>query len=184
MNLHLGCRHKNIPGFVNIDSCDLPHIHYNTSLNNLSMINDNSVDLIYSCHILGYYDRFEVIPLLTEWKRVLKPKGVLRIAVPDFDQLIKVYNQTADLTKILGPLYGRMEIDLGNNCNQLIYERTVYNYSLLEDILHKVGFEDVHRYDWRKTFHSEYDDYSQAYFPHMDKENGLLISLNVEAIKK
>ena len=32
--------------------------------------------------------------------------------------------------------------------------------------------------------HIDYDDYSQAYYPHMDKDNGILISLNVEAIKK
>jgi len=28
------------------------------------------------------------------------------------------------------------------------------------------------------------DDYSQAYVPHMDKENGILISLNVECHKQ
>ena len=31
--------------------------------------------------------------------------------------------------------------------------------------------------------HSDIDDYSQAYIPHMDKDNGTLMSLNVEAIK-
>ena len=29
----------------------------------------------------------------------------------------------------------------------------------------------------------DYDDYSQAYIPHMDKERGILISLNVEATR-
>jgi hypothetical protein len=29
-----------------------------------------------------------------------------------------------------------------------------------------------------------FDDHSQAYIPHMDKENGTLISLNIETIKK
>lgn len=45
------------------------------------------------------------------------------------------------------------------------------------------GFKDVRRYDWRQTEHKDYDDFSQAYIPHMDKENGLLISLNIEATK-
>jgi hypothetical protein len=27
------------------------------------------------------------------------------------------------------------------------------------------------------------DDYSQSYLPHMDKENGTLMSLNLEAVK-
>jgi hypothetical protein len=46
-----------------------------------------------------------------------------------------------------------------------------------------VGFKNVHRYDWRQTIHKDYDDFSQAYIPHMDKEHGILISLNVEAEK-
>ena len=45
-------------------------------------------------------------------------------------------------------------------------------------------FKDVKLYDWKKTEHSNYDDHSQAYFPHMDKDNGLLVSLNVESQKK
>ena len=46
-----------------------------------------------------------------------------------------------------------------------------------------VGFKDIKRYDWRETEHAEFDDHSQAYLPHMDKENGTLISLNVECTK-
>jgi hypothetical protein len=49
--------------------------------------------------------------------------------------------------------------------------------------LNSVGFVDVRRYDWRDTEHAHVDDYSQAYVPHMDKENGILISLNVECRK-
>ena len=39
------------------------------------------------------------------------------------------------------------------------------------------------RYDLRDTEHADIDDCSQAYLPHMDKENGVLMSLNVEATK-
>ena len=31
--------------------------------------------------------------------------------------------------------------------------------------------------------HPDYDDHSQAYFPHMDKENGIHVSLNLECVK-
>jgi len=43
--------------------------------------------------------------------------------------------------------------------------------------------KNVQTWNWRETSHSEFDDHSQAYIPHMDKDNGKLISLNVEAIK-
>ena len=59
----------------------------------------------------------------------------------------------------------------------------VPDFDALRAMLETAGFRDVHGNDWRPTVHHDYDDYSQAYFPHMDKENGLLISLNVEAAK-
>ena len=36
---------------------------------------------------------------------------------------------------------------------------------------------NIRLYDWRDTEHS------QAYIPHMDKENGIFVSLNVECEK-
>lgn len=65
----------------------------------------------------------------------------------------------------------------------MIYHKTVWNFTLLSEFLESNGFSDVRRYDWRQTIHKDYDDHSQAYYPHMDKENGILISLNVEATK-
>lgn len=65
----------------------------------------------------------------------------------------------------------------------MIYHKNVWNFTLLSEFLESNGFSDVRRYDWRQTIHKDYDDHSQAYYPHMDKENGILISLNVEATK-
>ncbi len=53
----------------------------------------------------------------------------------------------------------------------------------MEKDLKEVGFKDIRRYDWRETEHSDIDDFSQCYLPHMDKENGMLMHLNIEAIK-
>jgi hypothetical protein len=47
----------------------------------------------------------------------------------------------------------------------------------------EAGFDRVRRYDWRETGHAAFDDYSQAYIPHMDKTNGIQVSLNVECVK-
>ena len=54
----------------------------------------------------------------------------------------------------------------------------------ITELLIDSGFSDIKEWDWRKTEHSDIDDYSQAYLPHMDKENGLLMSMNIEATKK
>jgi predicted SAM-dependent methyltransferase len=182
MKLHLGCWHRNIPGFVNIDLCDMAHIDYKSNIDDLSMFDDKSASLIYSSHSFEYFNRQKAVEVLMEWNRVLKPGGVLRLAVPDFDSLIQIYQKTNQIEKIIGPLYGQMDIDTPNG-KKTLYHKTIYNFDSLFKILNENGFSDVKRYDWKNTIHKDYDDHSQAYFPHMDKENGILVSLNVEAIK-
>ena len=145
-------------------------------------ISDNSADLIYASHVLEYFDRQEAEKVLKDWFSKLKSGGLLRLAVPDFDAMARLYlawKNKVDLDLILGPLYGRMEMS-----GKTIYHKTVYDLPSLTKILKKVGFSKVKPYNWSITPpHDKIDDHSQAYLPHMDKENGTLISLNVEAVK-
>ena len=61
----------------------------------------------------------------------------------------------------------------------------IFDFDTLAKGLREVGFENVRRYDWRKTELGELgiDDFSQAYLPHMDKDHGRLMMLNVEATR-
>jgi len=183
MQLHLGCGKRFIPGFIHIDICKYPHIDFQHSVDSLPMFHDNSVNLIYASHVIEYFDREQAVAVLTEYRRVLRSGGVLRLAVPDFPALVEVYRRTGDLSRILGPLYGRMIVDTGEIRTLTLYHRTVYDFVSLRELLERQGFVDVRRYDWRETIHRTYDDHSQAYFPHMDKNHGMLVSLNVECKK-
>lgn len=180
IKLHLGCGKRVLPGFVNVDLADFPHIDYRQHIENLDFLEDGCAELIYSSHTLEYFDRIEVRGVLKEWNRVLCHGGVLRLAVPDFGALLEVYLERRELDLILGPLYGRMAIA---GTGRMIYHKTVYDFESLEMLLEECGFGEVRRYDWRDTIHRDCDDHSQAYIPHMDKENGKLISLNVECLK-
>jgi predicted SAM-dependent methyltransferase len=181
--LHLGCWKREIPGFVNVDLCDLPHIHFNSSIDDLHFISDSSVELIYCSHSLEYFDYNGVQNCLKEWKRVLVGGGTLRLAVPDFDKLIEVYLATGkNISKIIGPLFGRMELNTKSS-KDFIFHKSIFNLDSLKKTLMDAGFDSVEKWDWRQTEHSEVDDHSQAYYPHMDKENGILISLNVQCKK-
>ncbi len=182
LKLHLGCGKRYIPGFVHVDLDTFDHIDVQTSLDDLSMFDDASATLIYSAHSLEYFDRYEVPDVLREWRRVLQPGGLLRVAVPDFEALVAVYQEYGTLDLILGPLFGRIEVETPEK--RVFYHKTVYDFQSLKGVLEAAGFTDVQRYRWQETLHKEYDDFSQAYIPHMDKENGRLISLNVEAIRK
>ena len=167
---------------INVDLCDLPYIHYKRSIDDLSCFEDGCADVVYSSYTLEYFDRQEVQDVLVEWRRVSKMGGLLRIAVPDLKALLTLYREKQDINLLLGPLYGRMKID-GVAGNETLYHKTAYDEESLNVTLKKAGFKDIKRYEWQKTEHVKYDDHSQAYYPHMDKENGLLLSLNMEAVK-
>lgn len=179
---HLGCWHRFIPGFVHVDLYDMPHIDHKSSIDTLPFFADGTVELIYCSHALGYFDRAHSQIVLKEWLRVLSPGGVLRLAVPDFDALIKVYQQTGELDRVLGPLYGKMTITTTTGPVTL-YQKTIYDEHSLSSLLKENGFTEPARYDWRTTEHADIDDHSQAYYPHMQKDTGISVSLNLQAIK-
>jgi predicted SAM-dependent methyltransferase len=181
MKLHLGCNKRELAGYVHVDISTYPHIDYVHDVKTLPMFEDASVELIYASHVLEYFDKFEVTDVLNEWWRVLKPNGILRLAVPDFRNLIRVYDTHADLNLITGPLYGRWE-----TTTDVIYHKTVYDFTTLSALLTSVGFRNAKCWNWREVFVNElegFDDYSKAFFPHGDFDNGIPISLNVECTK-
>jgi len=148
VKLHLGCGKRYIPGFIHIDVVESPHIDHVTTIDNLSFIPDNSVELIYNCHVLEHFKRREVRHVLKEWNRVLKPGGILRISVPDFAKLCEVYCKYGRLDLIIGPLFGRQDYLYNIHYN-------IFDFDTLKRELEAVGFESIHRYDWRKTEHAQ-----------------------------
>lgn len=182
MKVHLGCWHRIIPGFVHVDLCDMPHVEHKSSIDNLPFFADGSAQLIYCSHALEYFDRDQALDVLREWYRVLAPGGLLRLAVPDFEALIKVYQTSGALANVLGPLYGKMAIS-SNGSPATLYHKTTYDEASLRVLLRQCGFVNPELWDWRTTEHADVDDHSQAYFPHMQKETGILVSLNLQARK-
>lgn len=178
MKLHLGCGWRDFGlDWIHIDGGHYDHLQYK-DITKLPFEN-SSADIIYASHVFEYFDRVEGLEVLKEWHRVLKPGGVLRLAVPDFEAMVKLYvSGQCKLSNIIGPLYGKMPMG-----DVTIYHKTTYDFLELESTLESLMFKRVSRYDWRDTEHAHIDDHSQAYIPHMDKENGNLISLNIEAIK-
>lgn len=177
MKLHLGCGIKNLgKKWVHIDISDFDHIDYKMDIKNLNNINSECVDEIYACHVLEHFPRNEISAILTEWYRTLKPNGILRIAVPDFENICKLYCAGVEIDKFYGLISGGQR-------NQYDFHYHIFDQKSITNILKKVGFSVIERYNWKDFLPKDYDDYSKAYIPHMDLENGTSVSLNLVAIK-
>jgi len=172
--INLGCGWRNFGSdWVHIDGGDYEHLDHDDIFD----FPYENVDLIYASHVIEYFNREEIIPILRNWRSKLKPGGILRLAVPNFATLCAIYMRGNPVEKVLGPLYGQMSMG-----DETIYHRTTYDEPSLRTMLVAGGFTGIRYWDWRSVDHGKYDDHSQAYFPHMDKENGTHLSLNLEGV--
>jgi ubiquinone/menaquinone biosynthesis C-methylase UbiE len=178
MKLHLGCGSRHIPGFVHVDARPAPHVDIVGPVERLPMP-DASVSLIYASHILEHFGRYEYKAVLREWFRVLEPGGVLRLSVPDFAACAAIYYENG-LADVLSGLVGLI---IGGPRSEQDFHKMIFDEDFLRRDLLDIGFREVRRWDWRATEHAGIDDYSQAYIPHMHKEDGRHMSLNLEAVR-
>ena len=177
--LHLGCGQRHIPGFYHVDALPYPHVDRIGRIERLDFIPDDSVELIYACHVLEHFSRAETGDVIKEWHRVLQPKGVLRLSVPDFAACAAIYYEDG----LKDGLSGLIGLISGGQRDAYDYHKMIFDEPLLTEMLRAAGFREVRWWDWRETDHAHIDDYSQAHLPHMDKENGRLMSLNLEGVK-
>ena len=176
MKLHLGCGSKHIDGFINIDARELPEVDEIDDVKTLVKFDKESINLIYASHILEHITRLEYTNVLSRWYDLLKKDGILRIAVPDIEKVFEHYSINKDLRSLRGFLWGGQSYGFN-------YHYCGWDFKTLCEDLESVGFKDIRIYNWRETEHSHIDDFSQCYLPHMDKDNGMLMSLNIECIK-
>jgi predicted SAM-dependent methyltransferase len=93
--VNLGCGTTFHPDW---DNFDLVAVEGVRSLNLLSTfpIADSSVRACYSSHVLEHFSRSYAPRFLAEINRVLKPGGVVRIVVPDLEQIARNYIRELD----------------------------------------------------------------------------------------
>lgn len=83
VRLNIGAGGTEIPGYTPFDIKD------GFDASQPLPFEDGSVDEIYASHVLEHIPYTQTVPVLREWARVLKPNGIMRIAVPDMDKLCR-----------------------------------------------------------------------------------------------
>ena len=176
IKLNLGCGPRQIHNYINVDIDPKTNPDRVDDMRTLSTFKENEVELIYCSHVLEHFLIKETVPILKRWYKILKPGGILRVAVPDMDKVFRHYIYYKDLVKLHTFLWGSQE-------DHYQIHKSGWTFDTLKSILMSIGFTEVKRYNWRDLEHHYVDDHSQGYLPHMDKETGVLMSLNIEAKK-
>lgn len=153
--LNLGAGPHPLPGYTNID--------INTTGEHVYPLEypADTADEIRASHVLEHFSHREVGDVLKEWVRVLKPGGLLKIAVPDFEWICQAFTngRGTDL-----PLQGYL---MGGQVDEYDFHKAVFTAQSLGDAMRAAGCT-------RLAFWKDEDI--------MDCSN-LPVSLNLQGIK-
>lgn len=160
--LHVGC--GNSPAFrmphcfqgkeweeirLDIDPLVKPDIV--ADLIDMSAINDESVDAVWSSHNLEHLDDFNVPLALAEIHRVLKPNGFALITLPDMEHIARlIVNGKIDEILYVSPAGPITPLDMlfGHQASQRrgnrhMAHRTGFTAERLGNLLIRAGFTEV-----------------------------------------
>lgn len=173
--IHLGCGAIDSPEFINVDIARAPHIHHVRDVRDLSVFRDEFADIVYACHVLEHISFRETRQVLAEWRRVLKPGGVLRLSVPDLDKLVVIYSENNRSIESICPML------MGHQDSESNRHQSVFNYDYLGGLLRDVGFRTVRTWDPNQAENHAFDDWASREIEFGDKS--FSVSLNIEGVK-
>lgn len=175
IKLNLGSRDKKIDGYISVD-CD-PHsgVDIVADVRNLSQFETGSVREIFASNILEHFPHTETLDVLKEWFRVLEPKGILYLSVPDFDVAMDVYMKHGlKETWLRNFIWGDQEY-------KTAFHYTGFDEDSLRNLVYQAGFSEFSRVDRLPVSHK--DDCSNNMLTLDGDPTGVLVSLNAVCVK-
>ncbi len=91
--LNLGCGRSYHKDWVNVDMASTGEGVIAHNLLKGVPFPDNTYDAVYHSHVLEHFSKKGGFDFISECYRVLKPSGVLRVAVPDLGGIVDAYLQ-------------------------------------------------------------------------------------------
>ena len=174
--LNWGCGEYPEPGWLNSDIKSTPGVDIVADLRAGLPLESDSIDYITSIHALPELPYADLVPALSELRRVLKPSGVLRLALPDLELGIAAFQRgdhdyfhvpDADARSIGAKFVTQM--------TWYGYSHSLFVYDFVEELLERAGFARIIRCRYKETA-SPWPDIA-------DLDNRERESLFVEAVK-
>lgn len=142
--LHLGCGTNYIEGFVNADfyagfkfwRSRKTNIDWMLDLRYPLKCRDNVWDGVFSEHVFEHLYPGQVLYLMKELNRTMRTGGVIRIVVPDLEQIVRDYVNTGKENQENS---AKLIWDLTQNWGH----RSVWDFQLMKEVLTAAGFRLV-----------------------------------------
>ena len=91
--LNLGCGKRLHPSWTNVNFVSTGTGVIVHDLKEGIPFSDQSFDVVYHSHVLEHFAKAEAEIFLKECYRVLRPQGIVRVVVPDLEQITRMYIQ-------------------------------------------------------------------------------------------
>lgn len=143
IRLHLGAGPTPLAGWTNVDLVGRSGADLALDVRRPLPFPTASVAAIFSEHMLEHLTYDDAAPLLAECARVLRPRGVIRIVVPDFGRYARAY--VADDHGFLDSARGRSTTPL-MALAEVLYgygHRSIWDTETLVGALRQAGLEAV-----------------------------------------
>jgi predicted SAM-dependent methyltransferase len=98
--LNLGCGERFHGSWININFVSTGKNVVAHDLKKGIPFADNSFDVVYHSHVLEHFPKVEALTFIRECYRVLRPQGILRVVVPDLEQIVRMYLHCLENTSI------------------------------------------------------------------------------------
>jgi predicted SAM-dependent methyltransferase len=152
VRLNWGCGDWTPEGWINADVKNGPGVDLACDIRDGLPLAKESVDYIVSIHALPELPLPDLMPALKELLRVLKPRGTLRLGLPDLDRAIDAYREgdgnyfviPEEDAKSIGAKFVTQMLWYG-------YSKSLFTYDLVAELLEKAGYVGVVRCAFRQT---------------------------------
>lgn len=158
VKLHIGCGNNRYPGWLNTDISEMACKHGAVYMDAGATFPfpDDSFDYVYSEHLFEHLSYSQAVNMLRECHRVMKPSGVIRIATPNIQFLINLYQNPEDPTNKAyikwsaegdgrGPSLPEHAVYVINKFHKAWGHMFIYDEETLSDLMRENGFSNIHR---------------------------------------
>jgi len=151
--VHLGAGTRKVAGWLNVD---LRGSDYDVDLASGRLPwRTNSLDCVVSEHVIEHLElRNELLPLLSELQRVIRPSGEIWLSCPDIEKVCRSYVDHR-MVDLLEDRYARWKgyslhgMPISHLINDFFHQwgqhKNLFDFELLEWALTSSGFDDVRR---------------------------------------